>query len=38
MSELIASDTTNLDFNELVAGLNQYLRLRTTPMPSWRRW
>ena len=32
MSELIASDTTNLDFNELVAGLNQYLRLRTTPI------
>ena len=32
MSELIASDTTNLDYGELVAGLNQYLRLRTTPI------
>lgn len=32
MSELIASDTTNLDYHELVAGLNQYLRLRTTPV------
>jgi len=32
MSELIASDTTNLDYAELVAGLNQYLRLRTTPI------
>ncbi len=32
MSELIASDTTNLDYSELVAGLNQYLRLRTTPI------
>ena len=32
MSELIASDTNNLDYGELVAGLNQYLRLRTTPI------
>ena len=32
MSELFASDTTNLDYAELVAGLNQYLRLRTTPI------
>ncbi len=32
MSELIASDTENLDYGELVAGLNQYLRLRTTPI------
>lgn len=32
MSDLIASDQTNLDFAELVASLNQYLRLRTTPI------
>ena len=32
MSEMIASDTMNLDYAELVAGLNQYLRLRTTPI------
>lgn len=32
MSELIASDTTNLDYAEVVAGLNRYLRLRTTPI------
>ncbi|TNF86050.1 MAG: hypothetical protein EP301_09375 [Gammaproteobacteria bacterium] len=32
MSEMIASDTTNLDYGALVAGLNQYLRLRTTPI------
>ena len=32
MSDLIASDQTNLDFTELVASLNQYLLLRTTPI------
>jgi uncharacterized protein (DUF169 family) len=32
MSDLIATDTTALDFPELVAALNQYLRLRTTPI------
>ncbi|MGE0625346.1 MAG: DUF169 domain-containing protein [Pseudomonadales bacterium] len=32
MSEVIASDQTHLDFNEIVAGLNRYLRLRTTPI------
>lgn len=32
MSELIASDHTRLDLNEIVAGLNRYLRLRTTPI------
>lgn len=32
MSDLIASDQSNLDFADLVASLNQYLRLRTTPI------
>lgn len=32
MSDLIASEHETLDFPELVAGLNQYLRLRTTPI------
>jgi len=32
MSELIASDQTQLDLGEIVAGLNRYLRLRTTPI------
>lgn len=32
MSDLIASDQNNLDFADLVASLNQYLRLRTTPI------
>lgn len=32
MSELIATDQSVLDWNEIVAGLNQYLRLRTTPI------
>ena len=29
---VIASESQNLDWSELVAGLNQYLRLRTTPI------
>lgn len=32
MSELIASDQTNLDYADLVGSLNKYLRLRTTPI------
>ncbi len=32
MSELIASDQTGIDLNEIVTGLNRYLRLRTTPI------
>ncbi|MEM8769060.1 MAG: DUF169 domain-containing protein [Pseudomonadota bacterium] len=32
MSEVIATDLENLDYGELVAGLNQYLRLRTMPI------
>ncbi len=32
MSEMIASDQTHFDFADLVAGLNRYLRLRTTPI------
>ncbi len=32
MSDLIASDQTNLDYADLVASLNRYLRLRTTPI------
>ncbi|MYD43615.1 MAG: hypothetical protein F4W90_06950 [Gammaproteobacteria bacterium] len=29
---LIATETQNIDWQELVAGLNQFLRLRTTPI------
>ncbi|MDZ7684657.1 MAG: DUF169 domain-containing protein [Gammaproteobacteria bacterium] len=32
MSETIATDETALDWDEILAGLNQYLRLRTTPI------
>ena len=32
MSELITTDATNLDGAEVVAGLNRFLRLRTTPI------
>lgn len=32
MSEVIATDQIVPDWSELVAGLNQYLRLRTTPI------
>lgn len=32
MSNLISSDQTNFDLNELVAALNRLLRLRTTPI------
>ena len=32
MSEIITTDLSSLDGQEIVAGLNQYLRLRTTPI------
>lgn len=32
MSDVIATDLTNLDWKDLVDGLNRYLRLRTTPI------
>jgi len=32
MSDVIATDQTNLDFADIVASLNRYLRLRTTPI------
>ena len=32
MSDVIASDLTNIDWQDLVEGLNRYLRLRTTPI------
>ena len=31
-NDLIATDLSNIDWQELVAGLNLYLRLRTTPI------
>ena len=31
-NDLIATDLTNVDWQELVDGLNRYLRLRTTPI------
>ena len=32
MSEIITTDLTSFDGKEIVAGLNRYLRLRTTPI------
>ena len=32
MSEIITTDLSSFDGEEIVAGLNQYLRLRTTPI------
>jgi uncharacterized protein (DUF169 family) len=32
VSDLIASDQTSFDFQEIVAELNRYLRIRTTPI------
>ena len=32
MTEVIATDLTHIDWPDLVAGLNRYLRLRTTPI------
>jgi uncharacterized protein (DUF169 family) len=32
MSDTIATDQTHLDYADIVAGLNRYLRLRTTPI------
>ena len=32
MSDVIATDQTHLDFADITASLNQYLRLRTTPI------
>ena len=31
-NDLIATDLSNIDWQELVDGLNRYLRLRTTPI------
>ena len=32
MSEIIASESTNYDLNEVVASLNRLLKLRTIPI------